>query len=271
MQNLTQTILKLEELIRKLEIATGTPHKESPFAKHNITPPAKAQAADKPEKAEKAKKAPEAGEAAAPKEPKEPKEAGAAKAPKEGKKGGEGKPKAAPAAALDPVLEDFTKCEFRIGEFESVWVHPQSEKLYCEKINIGKEVREIASGLQKFVPLDGMKGRCLVWVNLKSKKLADFPSHGMVMCASDKKVAGEEKVELVRPNDNAKVGERLFLDGHEDKFPDAAVEPVSSKVLERVVEKFKTDEHGNIVYNGILVKTASGALKQATLVNSSVS
>lgn len=143
--------------------------------------------------------------------------------------------------------------------------------MYCEKINIGKEIREIASGLQKFIPLEGMTGKVVVWVNLKSKKLGGFPSHGMVMCASDKKVEGEEKCELCRPHDAAEVGERVFLEGHEDKFPDVTVDACSSKVMERVIEKFKTDADGNIVYNGVKVLTKAGPLKAATLKNANVS
>ena len=44
--------------------------------------------------------------------------------------------------------------------------------MYCEKIDIGDEIREIASGLQAYVPMDGMKGLCIVLINLKPRKLA---------------------------------------------------------------------------------------------------
>lgn len=44
--------------------------------------------------------------------------------------------------------------------------------LYCEKINIGTEIREIASGLQANIPLEEMKGLVLVFANLKARKLA---------------------------------------------------------------------------------------------------
>lgn len=46
-------------------------------------------------------------------------------------------------------------------------------------------MREIASGLQKFVPLDQMKGKVLVMANLKPRPLAGFNSNGMVVCASN--------------------------------------------------------------------------------------
>lgn len=75
--------------------------------------------------------------------------------------------------------------------------HPDSENLYCEKINIGKEVREIASGLQKYVPHENMKGKVLVMANLKPRPLAGFNSNGMVVCASN---ADHTAVELLIPD-----------------------------------------------------------------------
>ena len=51
--------------------------------------------------------------------------------------------------------------------------HPESDKLYCEKIDIGGEIREIASGLQKFITLEEMTSDLvLVLANLKPRKLA---------------------------------------------------------------------------------------------------
>ncbi len=52
--------------------------------------------------------------------------------------------------------------------------HPESENLYCEKIDMGDEVREIASGLQKFVPIEKMSGLVLVLANLAPVILNKF-------------------------------------------------------------------------------------------------
>lgn len=270
---MNEVVDRLESLIRKLEAATGTAHKESPLKKQGEEKKIsekkdKAQQpqpqADKKEKVEN--KAPQA-EAEGEKKALQGQMEGEKKEKKPKKEGA----KAQPPAKLEPALEDFTKCEFRIGDLLEVWKHPDSEKLYCEKINLGKEVREIASGLQKFIPIEGMTGKVVVFYNLKVKKLGGFPSHGMVMCATDKKVEGEEKVELVRPLDDTEIGERLFLEGQQEHFPDVAVDACSSKVLERVCDKFKTDADGNIVYNGIKVCTRSGPLKVASLKLANVS
>jgi tRNA-binding EMAP/Myf-like protein len=80
--------------------------------------------------------------------------------------------------------------------------------LYCEKILVGKQLREIASGLQEFVELEDMKGKVIVMANLKPRSLGGFNSNGMVVCASDK---DHKKVELIVPE--GQLGERLFLEG----------------------------------------------------------
>jgi len=75
--------------------------------------------------------------------------------------------------------------DFRVGKIISCEKTPGSEKLYNEVVDIGGGVeRKIGSGLQKFITIEQMTGAMVVVIcNLKEKKLAGFPSHGMVMCA----------------------------------------------------------------------------------------
>jgi tRNA-binding EMAP/Myf-like protein len=47
------------------------------------------------------------------------------------------------------VIPDIEQMDMRVGKIMECWKHPDSQKLYCEKIDIGNgEIREIASGLQ---------------------------------------------------------------------------------------------------------------------------
>jgi len=54
------------------------------------------------------------------------------------------------------------------------------------------------------------EGLCVVFANLKPRKLADIMSQGMVMCAGN---ADHTQVELMRPPEGSKVGERVVLEG----------------------------------------------------------
>ena len=107
----------------------------------------------------------------------------------------------------------WNACDLRVGKIFECTRHPESAKLYVEKIDLGEgRLRTIGSGLQEFVPIDQMtQGLCIVFANLKPRKLADVMSEGMVMCASN---ADHTAVELMRPPVGCKVGERVQLEGN---------------------------------------------------------
>jgi len=102
-----------------------------------------------------------------------------------------------------------------VGRIVEVWPHPDSDKLFCEKIDCGAAfggVREIGSGLRKHYERADLENRLvLVAANLKSKKLAGFPSQGMVLCASDPADGGA--VVCVEPPADAQPGDRVALPG----------------------------------------------------------
>lgn len=48
--------------------------------------------------------------------------------------------------------------DFRVGKIIEVQPNPNSKTLYNEKVDIGNgEIRSVASGLQEYIPLEGMK------------------------------------------------------------------------------------------------------------------
>ena len=66
--------------------------------------------------------------------------------------------------------------------------------------------------LKAHYKVDDLVGRkVLVWANLKARKLVNFSSHGMVLCASSEDGA----VQFVDPPEGAQVGERVIVKGYE--------------------------------------------------------
>ena len=124
----------------------------------------------------------------------------------------EQKQKNQPAAPASDVI-DVSKLDIRVGVITKAWMHEEADKLFCEEIDIGEEEgpRLIASGLRAHYNLEDLEGqRVLVLANLKTRKLVGFPSHGMVLCAASE---DGSKVEFIEPPADAKIGERVMVDG----------------------------------------------------------
>ncbi len=92
-----------------------------------------------------------------------------------------------PASRLPEIgIEDFEKCELRVGEILECKKVEKSKKLLCSQIKIGDEVRQIVSGIAKHYTPEQMVGRKVIVVtNLKPVVLCGVESYGMVLCASD--------------------------------------------------------------------------------------
>lgn len=83
--------------------------------------------------------------------------------------------------------EGFEKLNLKVGEIIEISQHPNAEKLYIEKIDLGEEEpRQIISGLKDYYEMDELKGRKVIVVaNLKPAKLRGEMSQGMILAAED--------------------------------------------------------------------------------------
>ena len=93
---------------------------------------------------------------------------------------------AAAAAAASDEPPTFGKLDIRVGKIVEAWEHPDSEKLWVEKIDVGDEggePRQIASELRAhYATAADPEGREVIVVcNLKEAKLGGVPSNGMVL------------------------------------------------------------------------------------------
>eukprot|EP00956_Cyclotella_meneghiniana_P015651 scaffold24096_cov73-Cyclotella_meneghiniana.AAC.3 len=169
------------------------------------------------------------------------------------------------AAAEDPLDgydgPPITALDIRVGRINKVWTHEEADKLYCEEIDVGEaEPRKIASGLRPYMSADDMDGRLvLVLCNLKERKLAGFPSHGMVLCASNE---DHSEVKLVSVPVEAKIGERVTVPGFdfegEEGQPYAENKVGKKKVFEKLSPFLKTNEYGVPEFAGRPLLTSAG-------------
>ena len=104
------------------------------------------------------------------------------------------------------TFEEFEKMQFAVGEIIKCEPVPKSKKLLCSQVKIGKEVKQIVSGIRAHYTAEEMVGKkVMVLVNLKPAKLAGVLSEGMLLCAED----AEGNLALVTPEKNMPAGAEI--------------------------------------------------------------
>jgi len=165
-------------------------------------------------------------------------------------------PAAAAAAAAPAGPAPFELLDVRVGRIVEAWEHPDSDKLWCEKVDVGEaEPREIASGLRAYYQTaEELTGRSvLVVCNLKPAKLAGFASNGMVLCASSE---DRSSVVFVEPPEAAEPGQRVLMEGSEPVDPAGGNAVKKKKLMEKAAEELRAVDavataHGKpLVVNG---------------------
>lgn len=104
----------------------------------------------------------------------------------------------------------FRMLDLRVGHIVSVNDHPDADKLYLLKVDIGEdEPRQIVAGLKAFYSKDQMLNRKVFVVsNLKPAKLRGIMSSGMLLAADDEEIGGHS-VLLLKPSSDVPVGTRI--------------------------------------------------------------
>jgi methionine--tRNA ligase beta chain len=157
--------------------------------------------------------------------------------------------------------------DIRVGKIVEIHKNPNSEKLYNEKIDIGNgEIRTIASGLQKLIPIEQMENQlCVVLCNLKALTLAGWNSHGMVLCAEtpDSAVA-----ELLVPPPGSQPGDQITFAGFERK-PPAELNPKKNP-WDNVAPKLKINSEGVAVFENIPFTTDKGVVKSKNITDGEI-
>lgn len=193
--------------------------------------------------ADAAAKGGKGGKQKAPKQPKAPKQKG----------GG----KAAPKADLGIDVLDL-----RVGKLVNVRNHHDTayDKVYIEEVHLsddGSEVRKVASGIRaSYADPAALEGkRCVLVYNLKAKKVGDFASHGMVLCA----VMPDHSARILEPPADAPLGERITIEG----FAEDAKKPnwvTKKKATVKLAPFMKTNAEGIAEFKGIAFMTTTGAV-----------
>lgn len=83
-------------------------------------------------------------------------------------------------------IDYLSKIDLVVGTIKEAKDHPNADRLFVLKVDIGTEVRQIVAGLKKWYDKDALIGKKIILVkNLKPAKLRGMESQGMLLAAED--------------------------------------------------------------------------------------
>jgi len=108
-------------------------------------------------------------------------------------------------------FNDWKKLDIRVARVTSVEPHPNADKLFILKIDIGGEEKQIVAGIKEFYNEKELEGRqIIVFTNLEPAKLRGVESQAMLLAAVERDAKGKEKkVILLQPEKEMKEGSRI--------------------------------------------------------------
>jgi len=84
-------------------------------------------------------------------------------------------------------FDDFSKLELKTGKILEVNPHPDAEKLYLLKVDIGEKVIQLVAGIKPFYAPEQLENKLIVVLtNLEPKNIRGVLSEGMVLAAQGK-------------------------------------------------------------------------------------
>jgi methionyl-tRNA synthetase len=101
------------------------------------------------------------------------------------------------------TIDEFKRIELRVGKVIDVQDHPNADKLYILKVDVGGEIRQIVSGIKPWYKKEDLLNKKIVIVyNLQPKVFRGVESQGMLLAAED----GNGNLSLITVDKDIKEG-----------------------------------------------------------------
>ena len=86
-------------------------------------------------------------------------------------------------------FEDFKKIDLRVAKILEVNDHPNADKLYVLKIDVGDQTKQIVAGIRANYSPDELVGKKIAVINnLEPATIRGEESNGMLLAANDEGV-----------------------------------------------------------------------------------
>jgi len=100
------------------------------------------------------------------------------------------------------TFEEFKKMDLRIARVIEVQDHPDADKLYVLKVDLGSETRQIVAGIRAHYKKEELAGKDIVVItNLQPRTIRGIESRGMLLAAQD-----ENGIHILIPEKSTKPG-----------------------------------------------------------------
>ena len=101
-------------------------------------------------------------------------------------------------------FSEWQKMDFRVGQIKEVNDHPNADKLYVMKVDIGEKIIQLVAGIKPYYTKDKLLNKkIIVFANLKPVELRGVMSEGMLLAADGKDVS------VLTVDKDSKVGSKI--------------------------------------------------------------
>lgn len=103
------------------------------------------------------------------------------------------------------TFEEFKKLEIKIAKIKEVNDHPNADKLYVIKIDLGDKEKQIVAGIKTSYTKEDLVGKQIVVVdNLEPVLLRGIESQAMLLAAQD-----AQGIAIIVPEREVKLGSQV--------------------------------------------------------------
>lgn len=103
------------------------------------------------------------------------------------------------------TIQDFMNLELKIAEIKEAKEHPNADRLFVLKIDLGGEERQLVAGIRASYQADELVGKKIVVIaNLEPATIRGEESQGMLLAAS-----GENGPVLLAPEKDVPLGSQV--------------------------------------------------------------
>lgn len=105
------------------------------------------------------------------------------------------------------AFAEWQKLDLRVAQIREVKDHPQADKLYLLRVDVGSEQRWLVAGLKPYYEKEELENKlCIVFTNLEPAIIRGVKSEGMLLAAEDKE---QDIVLLIAPEREIRLGSKV--------------------------------------------------------------